>query len=761
MLVRRPRIFTSALSLALFIALLVLGRPQGLVAQSLLLDGTVVDPDGRPVPDARVLISQANALVATIVTDHGGSFQLDDRSGLDSGPYRLLVSLDGFQATPIDVHLDPSDPQSVTLALRVSAYRESVVVSASSVERPRSETPDTVTVITADDLRAEQIETVADALRFVPGLTVTATGGPGALTSLFPRGGESDFSLILIDGIRVNDFGGAYDVAHLPVTDIERIEVVRGPQSALWGSDAIGGVVQIITKRGGPSRSDGVFEGGSFGTYRAGASTAGSLNAWSWGAGFELFDTDGFTGEAPATGEAVTNDDYLRRDFSGSLGWRGHRTDVVGHVRGGRNERGVPGPYGSDPAGNFAGVDDVSRGRNRTIIASLDVTQRWSDRVRQQMTISTLDVNSEFDSPFGESTADTKRTTFRTQADAVLNERTDISAGLELQRERAGSTFITDDTASPTPVTRFVAGYFGEARFDVASRLLVTTGLRVEQIRRNALVGFASPFSTRPAFSDRTEIAVNPKVSAAYMLRPAQPDDGRWTRLRASAGTGIRPPSAFEIAFTDNPDLNSERSRSLDFGIEQALAGETLVLESTVFFNEYDDLIVAISPSFADLSRFRTDNIANSRARGLELGGVWRRGPLETRVSYTFMDTDVLAVDTSASAPPPFEVGDPLLRRPRHQGSISLRAAFDRGTAYVRAGSRSATLDVEPNFGAFGGLFESPGYAVVDLGASVTLAPGLEVIGRIDNLLDRHYEEGLGFPALGRRVLGGLRVATR
>ncbi len=131
--------------------------------------------------------------------------------------------------------------------LRLSALTESIVVSASQVDVPLSRAADSVTVITAAELQARQIETTADALRFVPGLTVNRSGSRGAVTSLFPRGGGSNYTLVLVDGIRVNSFGGGYDFAHLSSVDVDRIEIVPGPQSALFGSDAIGAVVQVIT----------------------------------------------------------------------------------------------------------------------------------------------------------------------------------------------------------------------------------------------------------------------------------------------------------------------------------------------------------------------------------------------------------------------------------------------------------------------------------------------------------------------------------
>ena len=162
-------------------------------------------------------------------------------------------------------------------------------------------------------------------------------------------------------------------------------------------------------------------------------------------------------------------------------------------------------------------------------------------------------------------------------------------------------------------------------------------------------------------------------------------------RLHAAAGTGIRAPDALEIAFTDNPGLKPERSRSVEAGVDQALFGERVVAGATAFFNRYEDLIVAVGPAIANASQYRTDNISNARSRGVELSAALRpaRG-FDARVSYTFLSTEILAVDNLGVAPAPFEVGDPLLRRPRHQASFDL--TWTRGPLVAFAtGGRART----------------------------------------------------------------------
>ena len=240
-------------------------------------------------------------------------------------------------------------------------------MSAAQVEIPLSSATSSVTVITREDLDKHQVDSVADALRNVPGLTVTSSGGRGAQTSVFPRGGESDYSLVFIDGIQANTFGGGFDFGHLAAVNIERIEIVRGPQSALYGSNAIGSVIRIVTRRGGPPEGSALVEGGNFDTSRLAAASSGAVGAWNWGASAERLASDGYNGTRAAIGQTVENDDYERNLVSAAGGW--HHQNVAsirGDVRYSQDERGFPGPFGSDPGSTYGGIDTVSRAE-RTI----------------------------------------------------------------------------------------------------------------------------------------------------------------------------------------------------------------------------------------------------------------------------------------------------------------------------------------------------------------------------------------------------------
>lgn len=730
------------------------------------ITGVVSDPDGRPIAGARVVVAASDVTVATAVTDPGGRYTV---GALPAGRYTVLVLCDGFRAAPSDVQIAARDTREVPIAMSISALAETLVVSAAQVDVPFSRAADSITIIPEATLAARQIESVADALRAVPGLVTARSGGRGALTSIFPRGGDSDYTLVLIDGLKANAFGGGFDFSQLALGGVEQIEVVRGPQSALFGSDAIGGVVQLVTRHGGPPRLNGLFEYGGFDTTRSAASASGSLDPFTWSASGEGWRSDGFTGTAPATGERVSNDagDLVEGGFG--AGWTSARAGELrfdGRVS--ASDRGFPGPFGSNPIGAFGGVDRVSQGHRerRQVGVRYSTFLGASRRIRQRASVSRTALDGRFISAFDPdkpSTDATRRLNARVQTDVTLGTGVALTAGFEHTRERGESSFIEDASGNLAPIERAVTGYFAEVRVNRGARFFLTSGLRVEDIERKAVP--ADAFS-RPTFPRESIVSPNPKLAVTYYLRPeGDATRGRgWTRARFTAGTGIRPPDAFEIAFTDNPSLKPERTKSVDAGVSQAFAGGALIVDATAFANRYDDLIVAVSGSQQDASRFRTDNISNARARGVELSATGRLPiGLDVQAGYTWLATKILPVDgASGAAPKPFVVGDPLIRRPRHQASFAATLTRGRATAYFELHGRGRTLDVEPNAGAlFGGLFDNPGYVASHAGASVRLTREIDAYGRVQNLFDREYEEVFGYPALGRAATIGVRVALR
>jgi outer membrane receptor protein involved in Fe transport len=340
------------------------------------------------------------------------------------------------------------------------------------------------------------------------------------------------------------------------------------------------------------------------------------------------------------------------------------------------------------------------------------------------------------------------------QTDVAASTAFGVSGGIDWLGETGGSTFITAGAAGEVPIERSVLGFFGEGRWNAGQRAALSAGVRADRIARAALPGDPLAFEPRPDFPAEATTSVNPKLAGSVLVLDS-------TRLHGAFGTGIRPPDAFEIAFTDNSGLEPERSRSAEFGVSQVMARGVLQVDATAFFNNYADLIVAVGRTFSGVSRYRTDNISNASARGVELSAAWRlTAAFDVRGAYTFLDSEILAVSGSSAAPAPYAVGDPLLRRPRHAATLDATLTATRGAAFVQVQSRGETLDADPSFGPAGGLFANPGHTVVNLGASWRPLRTVEVFGRLQNLFDRQYEEVLGYPAPGRTAYLGARVAV-
>jgi outer membrane cobalamin receptor len=752
------RTFTGVLSLLFFIGSIVDARAAS------QLSGRVLDPDGKAVANAEVVISGPTAAPRRVRTNADGTFVV---AAVPAGRYDLRASAPGFTADPVIVIVVDGSPATAEIALRVSALTEALVVSASQIDQPLARTPDSVMVISGRELEARQQFTLGAALGSVPGVTVRQSGGPGTLTSLFMRGGESDYTLVLVDGVRANAFGGGIDLSQVPLQDVERIEVVRGPQSALYGSDAIGGVVQVITRSGGRPSAQAQVEGGSRDMRRASGATTGEVNGVRWQLGANYFEDAGFTGKA-ANGLTVSNDDAQESQVSGLIGWRhaSSGTDIQGSALYVETDRGSPGAYGSDPAKRYRGVDTVARGTTRRTGGGLRWVQPWfgaGSRVRQRVEFDTADYDLTFKSAFGTSEGNTHRAHARVQTDIAVSAAVGFSGGFEWLGERGGSTFITAGTRGEIPVERGVLGLFGEGRWNAGDRATITAGLRGERITRDALPGDPTAFTPRPDFPDETITSVNPKIAAVFLVSGTPPGSGAraWTRLRGAFGTGIRPPDAFEIAFTDNSGLKPERSTSGELGVTQALAGGAVQFDATAFINSYTDLIISVGRTFSGVSRYRTDNISNARARGLEASAAARvAAGFDLRAAYTFLDSEILAVSGAVTAQAPYAVGDALLRRPRHQGSIDAAWTHGKAAAFVQIVVRGEALDAEPAFGPSGGLYQNRGHTVANVGGSWKPVRAAEVFARVLNLFDRGYEEVLGYPAPGRTAYVGARFVV-
>ncbi len=690
--------------------------------------GRVVDPAGAPIAGARIAAWSRTGAGPQAIASADGSFELDA-----PGDAKLVVMAPGFRSMTVTAS------QSVTVRLEIAPVVDSIQVSGSSIEAPLEQQGGSASLVPAEEVRHRNEPYAADLLRYLPGMSFSQNGPQGGVDSLFLRGGNSGFGLVRIDGVPVNSFGGAFDFAHLPAEAIDHIEVIRGPQSAVYGPYANSGVIDFVTRQ--PTSSpelDLLAEGGSYGERRFGVTASGMLAGFGVAASASRIDTNG----------PVINGDYRNEDLLLNITRRFRHQNLSLHGDFDSNGAGEPGPWGSDPAHTFTGIDTISRSSNNFGNYGAHWEADLSPRVRQEASGSFFLDNSGFQSPYGPSFNQDRRA----QGDAltIVSVTTHYTAafGVEAGREDVKNSFITDADFVTFPIERRDVAVYQENRFEIGGRLFLNAGARVEWIRTPAIPG--DGFS-RPDFPASALARVNPKVAAAYMLDPS-------TRAHASFGTGMRPPSGFELAFTDNPRLAPERTRSFDAGIERRLFHDVLLLDGTYFYNRYYDLIVTLGGSLATLSHYKSANLANSQAQGGEFSAAVRPARwMFVRGSYTLLETRILSLDGSNAAPLPFSIGQPLTRRPEHSGSFVATFSRKRITADLTGYFRGKALYEEPTYGASNGLYWDPGFANVGVNLNYELGAGVTMYGNLRNALNQHYEEVLGYPSPRLNFVAGLK----
>ena len=502
------------------------------------------------------------------------------------------------------------------------------------------------------DLAARQTETVADALRLVPGFSVVASGGRGALTSLFPRGGESDYTLVLVDGVAMNVFGGGFDAAHLSTTGIERIEVVRGPQSALFGGGAIGGIVQRRRRRRAARRQARRCSRAAARDTRD--SPAARRDRAARGRGAARSNGSRLTAIrrlARRSAGRVSNDDYERIDRIGQRRLvRPRDSPRCASMRdSARMSAGNPGPVRIRPARTLRrprhGLARDQRHRAASRVP-------WRSVMRDGYSIASSGlVGCAEPVPQSLRASRTIRPgdcTGRYQADVERRRAVSPPAGRSCASKR-DNTYITGEAFQPMPVdARGVGLVRGSARAD-GSRGRHHRGRAARTDLAQRARGRPESVRSAPGVRHGRRLVAQPEVlrrvvpSRRQRVRRIRPAGPRSAWAPAPASSRRRPSRSRSPTI---PSLKPERSRSVDAGIEHVFPGALVAVDATWFANRYDDLIIAVGSSFTGASRYRTDNIANARAQGVELGLRWQsRFGLSARAAYTWLDTEVLGVD--------------------------------------------------------------------------------------------------------------------
>ena len=705
------------------------------------LAGSVRTDDGRAVPQV-VLVLEGPGGPRTVVTGTDGGYRA---TGLATGEYRVRPEAPGFVLSP-DARVTVTDaPVRLDLRLAPAPIREQVVVTATRGDAALSTLGVSVGVLDREQIAEREPSSFLQLLQDLPGVAVARTGGPGSQASAFLRGGESRFARVMVDGVPVNVPGGAFDFGSALPLELERLEVVRGAASSLYGTDALAGVIHLVTRRAGPEPGIGLraeAEAGSFGWRRFHGGTSGRAGAVDWNAGAVHLDTDNETPNSAFTESAGA--------LSAGVGL-GARSLLRIVLRAEDSERGTPGPtaYGRpDLDASFERTDvtaalhlrhargaathDLRAGLGRTRQLSLNPEDSGSYVPRAGAVVGAFEI-SDFTDPLGFQN-DTARYSLGYQAELQAGARNLLGAGVDLEHERGEIGSRADELLAPT---RTNVGVYLQDRVVLGDRVYATLGGRIE---RN------ESFGTKAV----------PRVAVAVRARGGLDA----TIVKASAGAGIKEPNFFESFGTSffaegNPDLKAERSRTFDFGVEQRLLASRLRAEATFFHHQYRDQIAF---TVVDFETFRGTyvNLARTRAQGLELA--FEAAPwsgVQLRAQYTLLDGEIQV--SPGDFDPVYAAGQALLRRPRHQASLSLQC----GSRRASAGATVVVVGRRTDSDFLGlGLRENEGYARVDARARARLVGGLEAFAVAENLLDREYQEALGYPALGRAVRAGLRFRS-
>ncbi len=593
------------------------------------------------------------------------------------------------------------------------ATAEAVIVTATRTEIPEEESPASVSVITSEDIEQKQIERVSDALREVPGLSVVQTGTAGQLTSVFTRGLRSEHTQVLLEGVPINQgLQGAFNFADLTTDNIDRIEVVRGPQSTLYGPRALAGVIQIFTKQGeGTPAITLASEGGSYDTFRESLESDGKIDQFDYSIGASRLDTD----------NARPNNQYRNSAAIANIGWSPNE-----HVR-------ISGlfTYLLSDAGspnkifNPRPVDNLLT--ERWLIAphiDLEIGDWWDHKFIFSYDHERQVFNPNEDGFIGPTRALFKRLTIDYQNDLRPTSWLTITSGFFYSQVDAGQerpftlqifgpqpTFVSDHTQQ-------TAGFL-QALFTPLNGLIFVAGGRFDHFNQ-----FGDVWTYR--------------IAGSYQINRTN------TTLHSSVATGFSPPSSQDKIFGNNFGLQPEKDFGWDIGVEQRFWSNRVALGLTYFHNDLSNLIGS-----NDL--FETLNLGSAQTQGLE--AELRAQPIADLVfmaSYTYLDAEKTS-STDISQPQ----GARLPRRPRNVVYVSASYLWWKKLRTTIA-ANFVNAREEINFG--GPNFDIEDYSFFNFAAEYEVNPHLSFFGRIDNLMNEHYAEVFGFPNLGRAAYGGIKL---
>jgi vitamin B12 transporter len=788
----------ARLVLALALALTTLPA----IAEGGSIHGTVTDPLGAVVSGAQVELLRQGKPVSATTTDSEGKYRF---LPLPPGRYQVRTAAPSFATQQSDaIYIGSSSNAAVDLTLKLGSVTQQVVVSATGTSLPETQTGASVSVVTSNQFQYKP--EVLETLRPVPGIQVLENGQRGINESLFIRGGESKFNKVLLDGVPLNEIGGTVDFGGIFTAGIDQVEILRGPNSVLYGSDALSGVVNLTTSHGTtftPQLSY-AFDAGNFNSLHNDLSLGGLFRQIDYFSEFGRYDG----------GNTSSNPHFHNGTYAGNFGWTpGASTNLRLTVR--RVAAKVDVPNAID----FFGIpDDSFQTEDNTYIGATlqnQTTSHWHNLLRYGATRqNSLFVNPSptgIPDPFGDFLGDVVTIRgangFSTTGQAILDfagdypQRSFILNNSDLLTFQSDYSFGThlvglfafhyENERGPKPVERTNYSYTGEVHGNLWNRLYATVGVGVE---KNQVFG----------------LAATPRASLAYYLvRPRSSGALAGTKLKFNYGQGIQEPDTFSAAnslfallsqLPDGPQLISQfhvgpigavRSRSFDAGLEQYFWSGRAKLGVTFFDNHFSDEIefvspgglaqlgvpdpiVAATPFGASVNSLATRSLGAETELELSLGHGFT-----ARAAYTYLDGVVRRSFSSDELSPSFNplfptipigafsplVGNRPFNRAPHVGSVYLGYAR-RKLALAFSGNfigrrDSSTFLFDSSFGPSMLLPNrnlAAAYQKIDVSGSYRLNRHLQVYSAIENLASQHYDPAPGFPALPFNFRSGIKV---
>jgi iron complex outermembrane receptor protein/vitamin B12 transporter len=791
------------LSLSLITAIFLF-TPAARAQNGGAITGSVIDPLGARVSGATLKLMLSGKEVKSGASDSKGEFSFD---GLSEGRYQIEASSPGFQTRTTDAVFVGGGKVTVDVALPIGPLEQSVSVTAAATNVLPSQIGAPVTVIDSTTIVALGKPDVFEALRLVPGVSLVQAGARGGVTSIFVRGGNSNFNKVLIDGIPANDIGGGVDLSQYSIVGIDRVEALRDPNSVVFGSDALSGVVSLVSRRGQTRIPLGEFsiDGGNLNTHRESADVGGTAGR------FDYFSEAANLG----TDNDLPNNKYKSNTYAGRFGVAlGHSSDLSGTVR--WIDRRFESPnaillYGT-PADDFQTF--------RTLLVGLASQTQITDKWQTTLRFGSWDGRAHFENPtlsgnggfgnvmtitgangysvtgkglfdFGPSKSDSRsaRQGFYGQTSYQVAPDLNIAGGVNFEREQSFPSANID--GDPT-ITRNNRAAWVEGRGTIGHRVNVTAG-----------VGYAHNEAFDNAYSPRLSIA-------AYLKAPSN-DFWSDTRLTFNAGKGIKAPTTFQASNSlyvllqrtaasqaigtaaGIGPVGPERGRNVDLGIEQGMWNGRARVRVAYFDNAFYDLIESVSRTLlpqlgipVDVAAQVTSANVNSQSftsKGVETSADAQLGHVKVAGSFTHFNATVTKSLSSGALTPSFNplfpgipIGNfsPLLgqqpfRRPANTGSLLV--SYAEGplaltvSGYFAGKSNDSTFlgGSDVNFGNSLLLPNEDlngGYAKLDFSASYKVNRALKAYVTIENFGDAHYQPAFGFPALPPNIRGGVTLTV-